>query len=344
MHIDMCIRDALFWEKKPDGKAACTLCRHQCVIGEGKTGLCGVRTNSAGVLKTLVYGRLVAERPDPVEKKPLFHFMPGTLTHSIATTGCNFSCRHCQNHYISQVKNIGSELPGAYLDPETLVANAVRCGAKSISYTYTEPTIFIEYALDVMKIAHDRGLSNIFVTNGFMSEAALAKMEGLLDAANVDLKSMSDDFYKKICGARLMPVMENIRAMKSMGIWVETTTLLIPGLNDSEEEIKEAARFMVSVDEEMPWHVTGFFPTHLMTDRPATPSRTLTSARETGLSEGLKFVYQGNRPGSGGEDTFCPGCGKKVISRSGYRILENLLEEDARCPGCGRTVPGRYGG
>ena len=342
--VDPCVREAKLWEAKDDGTALCRLCRHECRISEGKTGICGVRVCEGGALKTLVYGRLVAERPDPVEKKPLYHFLPGTLTHSLATVGCNLSCAHCQNFSISQARGMSGKLPGSYTDPETLISNAIEAGAKSVSYTYTEPTVFMEYALDVMALAHEKGLLNIFVTNGFMSLEALEAMDGLLDAANVDLKSMREETYRKLCGARLSPILENIERLIGSGVWVEVTTLVIPGINDSDEELGDAADFLKDMGETIPWHVTGFYPTFRLIDRPPTPVGSLTRAREIGLAKGLRYVYQGNRPGSGGENTACHSCGRTVISREGFALVENLISRSGNCSFCGNTIPGRFGG
>jgi len=341
MNTDPCTREAILWRSRGAEGVECFLCAHGCKIVEGRRGICGVRENRSGSLETLVYGRLVAERPDPIEKKPLYHFLPDTLSHSIATAGCNMKCANCQNYEISQVAKGGS-LPGVWTPPGEVVARAASYGAASISYTYTEPTIFLEYALDVMKLAHEAGLANVFVSNGFMSEEALSRTSGLLDAANIDLKAFDDRFYRQNCGARLAPVLENIATLKKQGVWVEITTLLIPTMNDSDGELEGIAGFIHSIDPGMPWHISGFHPTFNLVDKPATPASSLVRARELGLARGLKFVYMGNRPGSGGEDTNCPGCGRAVLTRSGFRIRSNGLDKRGCCPGCGAQVPGRF--
>lgn len=345
MKDESCIRRADFWA--PEGNEGlavrCALCAHRCRVAEGRRGLCGVRENRGGVLYTLVYGRLVSNNLDPIEKKPLFHFLPGSLTQSIAVAGCNLSCGNCQNYSISQQPRSGAKPVGEFVPPEEVLATAVATGAESISYTYTEPTIMLEYALDVMTLAHERELGNVFVSNGFMTEEALGELISsgpLLDAINIDVKSISDDFYRKFCGARLEPVLEAVKTLWEVGVWVEVTTLVIPGYNDSEREFREIANFIASVDETLPWHVSGFYPTYKMTDASPTPSALLANARRWGLEEGLKHVYQGNRPGSGGEDTYCAGCGARVVERHGYAIAENLLDEKGNCPECGAKTAG----
>ncbi len=340
--MDPAIRDGILWRAEEGGGVRCGLCAHNCAIPQGSRGICGVRENVGGTLMTLVYGRLVAGNVDPIEKKPLFQYLPGTLSYSIATAGCNLKCAHCQNFAISQLER-KAPVPGTFVSAEDTVQTALVNGAASVSYTYTEPTIFMEYALDVMKLAREEGLGNVFVSNGFMTARAAEKLHGLLDAANIDLKAMTEDFYRRVCGARLAPVLDTIRTLKQMGVWVELTTLIIPGHNDSEDELKRAAGFILEVGEEIPWHVTGFYPTYKLTDVGATPAATLERARRIGLDAGLRYVYQGNRPGSGGEDTNCPGCGETVISRRGFSIFEDKLGPGGTCPFCKAKLDGRYG-
>jgi pyruvate formate lyase activating enzyme len=333
------MKEAMLYERREDGSVKCHLCNHRCVIGDGKGGICQVRINRDGTLYSLVYGKTVAENIDPIEKKPLFHFLPSTSTYSIATCGCNFRCLHCQNHEISQMPRDRQRIAGWDLPPDEAVRRAKESGSLSISYTYTEPTIYFEYALDAAKLAHEEGLKNIFVTNGYMTPEALDAFSPYLDAANVDLKAARDDFYKEVCGARLGPVKESIRKMHSMGVWVEVTTLIIPGLNDDADGLRDIARFILSVGPEIPWHVSAFYPTYRMTDRPRTPASKLTEARKIGLEEGLRFVYSGNVPGDEGENTFCPGCGHLLIERFGFRIVRNNIE-DGHCPRCNETIQG----
>ncbi len=335
------MKEAMLWEKLSDGKIRCRLCAHACLIPPGKKGICRVRENVAGRLVTHTYGKLVAAHADPIEKKPLFHFLPGSISYSIATPGCNFTCRHCQNAAISQAPRETDRVTAEFVPPEIVVENALAHRSRSISYTYTEPTIFFEYAYDTAVIAHERGLKNVFVTNGFMSMEAIDKLEDVLDGANIDLKAFSDDFYKTICGGRLDPVKEAIVAMHEKGIWVEVTTLVIPGYNDDPRQIEAIAAFIASIDPGIPWHISAFYPTYRLTDAPPTPAPTLEEARRVGLTNGLKFVYTGNIPGNEGESTYCPGCGRRLIYRIGFGILENLLDNGA-CPFCHVKIEGRW--
>ena len=333
------MREALLYEKLKNKKVRCNLCPHHCVIEEAKRGICGVKENKEGTLYSLVYGRAVASGVDPIEKKPFFHFFPGSYAFSIATVGCNFSCLFCQNADISQFPKEKKEIIGEFLPPEEIVSYAKRNKCKSISYTYTEPTIFFEYAYETAKIAHQQGIKNNFVTNGFISKEAIKLISPYLDAVNVDLKSFGDDFYKKFCGARLQPVLDSLKLMKELGIWVEVTTLIIPTLNDSAEELKSIAEFILGLGQETPWHISRFYPHYKMADLPPTPVETLHKAREIGKKIGLNYVYSGNVPGDEGENTFCPHCGKKVISRYGFQTLENRLKE-GKCPYCGTKIAG----
>ncbi len=333
----------MFYEKLDDNSVNCNLCKHRCKnIGESKRGLCGVRENIDGKLFSLVYGRLIARSVDPIEKKPLFHFLPGSLSYSISTVGCNFRCDNCQNFDISQMPRERKAIIGRETAPESVVLAAKQNGCKSIAYTYTEPTIFFEYALDVAKLAKKEGLKNVFVTNGYITEEALREIAPYLDAANIDLKSFSDDFYRNHCGARLKPVLDSIKLHKKLGIWVELTTLVIPTLNDSKKELQQIASFIKDeVGPETSWHVSGFRPMYRLLDVTSTPVTTLQKARQIGLKTGLKYVYVGNVPGENGESTFCPKCGKILIHRIGYRINENRIE-NSKCPFCKTKIDGVF--
>jgi pyruvate formate lyase activating enzyme len=336
------IREAMLWSPAGGGKVECRLCAHRCVIAPGKPGVCAVRENREGRLLTLVHGEVVAAHVDPIEKKPLYHFLPGTTALSVATPGCNFRCGFCQNWRISQApRREGGGIAGEPFPPEDIVRTALAQGCQSISYTYTEPTVFFEYAYDTAKAAREAGLANSFVTNGYMTGEALRTIRPYLDAANVDLKAFKDETYKKICGARLEPVLETIRLMKALGVWVEVTTLVVPGLNDGEDELRSIAGFIASVDPAIPWHISRFHPDFEYTEAPATPLKTLRRARDIGQEEGLKFLYVGNVGGES-EDTACPYCGQRVISRRGFSVVEDLLEA-GRCPRCGRPVAGVFG-
>jgi pyruvate formate lyase activating enzyme len=334
------MHEAMFYERLEGGAVRCFLCSHRCRISTGKRGICGVRENAGGTLDSLVYGKVVALHLDPIEKKPLHHYLPGTTSLSLATAGCNFRCLQCQNAEISQLPP-GAPIPGRDTPPQDLVVEARAAGAASISYTYTEPTIFFEYAMDIGRLAHDAGLGNVFVTNGFITPEALEVTEGWLNAANVDLKAFSDETYKKTYGGRLQPVLDSIAGWWRRGVWVEVTTLVIPGINDSDAELADIAGYLASVSPDIPWHVSAFFPTYRLLDRPPTPPETLVRARDIGVRAGLRFVYVGNVPGAGGEDTACPSCGKTVILRRGYRV-ERIELAGGKCRFCGAVIPGRF--
>ena len=335
--------EALLYETLDDLKVCCHLCAHHCKIADGRMGICKVRVNRKGRLETLVYGKVVARNVDPIEKKPLFHFLPGSRSYSIATVGCNFKCRFCQNADIAQLPAerqgliIGKDTP-----PEDVVAEAVAAGCASIAYTYTEPTIFFEFALAVAKQAHAAGLANVFVTNGYMSAEALDQVAPYLDAANVDLKAYTEAFYRDMCQARLAPVKATLKRMKTRGILVEVTTLVIPGLNDDPTELKALAVFLADeLGPDTPWHLSRFHPTYRLTDRPDTPVETLAKARQIGLEAGLKYVYIGNVPGSGAENTYCPGCGNSVINRFHYNTRVRLIDGN-RCAYCHEPIDGIF--
>ncbi|MCI0468457.1 MAG: AmmeMemoRadiSam system radical SAM enzyme [Nitrospirae bacterium] len=332
------MREALFYERLDDNKVKCHLCSHRCPISPGKRGLCGVRENRDGILYTLVYGRIIARHIDPIEKKPLFHFYPGSTSYSIATVGCNFKCLHCQNFDISQYPKKHAQIHGEAMTPEQVVNEAEKAGCKSISYTYTEPTIFFEFAYDCARLAHERGIKNVFVTNGYASPEAVRLIAPYLDAANIDLKG-DDNFYKKICGARSQPVLDTIKLMKELGVWVEVTTLIMPDYNDSEDFLRWTAEFIKSIDPAMPWHVTQFYPTYKLNDKPRTALKTLRMARDIGVRTGLKYVYEGNVPGEGGENTHCPICKELLIERLGFAFISVKIK-DAKCFNCGAEIDG----
>jgi len=329
------MKEAMLWRPK-DGLALCFLCSHHCKIEGGKRGLCGVRLNKEGTLYTLVYGKLISRAIDPIEKKPLYNFLPGTRSYSIAAPGCNFFCDFCQNWQISQMTHANGTIYGEDVTPEDVVTDARSYGCESISYTYTEPTIFFEFAYDTAVLAHKAGIKNVFVTNGYQTPETAEKMAGVIDAANVDLKSFSDQFYKSHCGARLAPVLNSIRLMHEKGIFLEITTLVIPGENDSERELKQIAEFIASVSPEIPWHVSRFHPDYKTQDKDWTPAETVFQAAAIGEAAGLKFVYAGNLPGGKYEHTYCPGCGTKVIERSGFSSKKVGLD-GSKCRKCGRS-------
>jgi pyruvate formate lyase activating enzyme len=327
-------------EPLADGSVRCGVCAHRCLVRPGRHGICGVRENVDGVLVCHAYGKVAALGIDPIEKKPLFHVDPGSLSYSIATTGCPFHCRFCQNWEIAQAPRLGLDLPVRTLSPADVVAAARRSGAGSIAYTYVEPTVFLEYALDTARLAREAGLRNLFITDGYATHEAIALLGEVLDAANVDLKSFDDAFYRRVCGARLAHVLEAIVAMRDAGIWLELTTLVIPGWNDSEAELRAIAGWIVdTLGATTPWHVSRFFPAYRMLDVPPTPPSTLLRAAEIGREVGLRYVYVGNAPQLGLEDTRCAGCDRVLIERSGYRTRSRLTADGA-CPGCGRRLEG----
>ncbi|MBA3019208.1 MAG: AmmeMemoRadiSam system radical SAM enzyme [Proteobacteria bacterium] len=333
--------EAYLYKPLNEKKVKCNLCSHRCVIKKGRRGICGVRENHEGVLKTLVYGKLIARHIDPIEKKPLFHFFPGSLSYSIATVGCNFKCLFCQNADIAQMpSDHDGMIMGDYFTPEDIVAAAEKGNCKSIAYTYTEPTVYFEFAYDTARIAHEKGIRNVFVTNGYMTSEALEMISPYLDAANVDLKAFNEKFYNEISKAKLKHVKETLKLMKALGIFVEVTTLLIPGLNDDKHELEMLAEFLVkSLGPETPWHISRFHPTYKLLDRPSTPLETLIMAREIGIKAGLKYVYTGNVPGENGEKTYCYKCNNILIDRWGFYVKQNFIE-NSKCPHCGAHIDG----
>lgn len=333
------MKEGYLYEKLKDEKVRCLLCNHNCLIKSGGRGICGVRENISGVLMSLVYGKIIAGHCDPIEKKPLFHFLPGTASYSIATVGCNFRCVFCQNADISHMPVDQNRIVGSDITPMGIVKAALDSGSASISYTYTEPTVYFETAKDTALIAVDKGIKNVFVSNGYMTRECLREIYPNLHAANVDLKAFSHEFYKERCGAKLDPVLRTLETMKEMGIWLEVTTLLIPGLNDSETELKAIARFLADLDPGIPWHISRFHPTYRLVDVPLTPIETIRRASDIGYHAGLLYVYTGNVPGERGENTFCHNCKKLVIDRIGFNVVQNRIR-DNRCPECGTEIPG----
>lgn len=333
------MKEALLYDKLPENRVRCRLCAHRCTITDGHLGLCQVRENRGGTLYTLVYGRTISQAVDPIEKKPLYHFRPGSLSFSIATPGCNFRCEWCQNWEISQMPREQHLIGGHPATPEQIVDGARRARCRSIAYTYTEPTIFFEYSHDTARLARAAGLANVYVTNGFMTPEMLEMARHWLDAANVDLKAFRDETYRRFIGARLQPVLDSLLKMKALGIWLEVTTLIIPGLNDDPEELRELAEFLHrELGPDTPWHISRFFPHYHMRQTPPTPVGTLHQAEEIGRAAGLRYIYLGNVAEE--TNTFCPGCGNLLIRRLGFSVAENNLLADGTCPDCGLTVPG----
>lgn len=330
--------NAILWEGLAEQKVYCFACAHYCTIKPGQFGICGVRKNIEGELFTNVYENPVAVHSDPIEKKPLYHFLPGTRALSLGTAGCNFHCSFCQNYDISQMH--GNQIQGQYLSVTEAVDIAEDQGCESIAYTYNEPIVFVEYVSDVADEAQKRGLKNVYISNGFESKEALELLEGKIDAMNIDLKSFSDKFYRRLCKGRLEPVLETIRAAYKKGIWVEVTTLIIPGENDSEDEIRSIAHFIASVSKDIPWHLSRFFPAFKMLNTLPTPIEKLERARKIGLEEGLRYVYTGNTPQER-NITRCMKCGQKLITRNRYELTHIHLKE-GRCPSCDHVLPGTF--
>jgi len=333
------MKEAYLYGQVEDRKVRCHLCNHRCLIKDGLKGICGVRENRGGTLFSLVYGQVIARHVDPIEKKPLFHFLPGTSSYSIATAGCNFKCLFCQNADISQMPHDRKQILGEEMTPEIVLEEALRSRSSTISYTYTEPTIFFEFALDIARQASDSGLRNIFVSNGYMTEECLKEIYPNLHGANVDLKGFSDKYYKELCGAKLEPVLKTLELMKKMKVWVEVTTLLVPGLNDSKEELQQLAKFLVNLDPDIPWHISRFHPTYRLMNVRATPPESIRKARDIGYEAGLKYVYTGNLPGEEGEKTFCHQCKELLIDRYGFCVRKNGIA-NRRCPKCSAEIPG----
>jgi pyruvate formate lyase activating enzyme len=347
---------AKLWKKK--GKSIqCLACNRYCVIPKGQVGFCGVRANDKGQLNLLVHSKPCAVWIDPIEKKPLFHFLPGSRSYSLGTFGCTFSCDFCQNWDISQApqtfrktdplgwRNYFQKLIERLetLPPKKVVENALASGCKSISFTYNEPTIFTEYAIDVMKIAKKKGLRGVYVTNGYESEECWDAISKYIDAVNIDLKAFNQLFYGKLCKANLEPVKESILYVKKKypKMWVEITTLLIPDWNDDEFELKEEAEWLASIDKDMPWHITAFHPEYKLMDKEQTPADTLIKAREIGKYAGLKHVYCGNIPWghSNYETTYCPKCNKELVVRFGFDIIDNHII-NGKCSFCKEKISG----
>lgn len=337
------LKEAMLSAKQDDGSVRCCLCRHGCLIKDGEYGICQVRTNKGGTLFTIFYGSPIAMGIDPIEKKPLFHYKPGSLSMSIATPGCNFRCDFCQNWEISQYRadTAPDEALPAKAMPEAVVANALSRRAASISYTYTEPTIFFEYAFDTAGLAAGKGLGNVFVTNGYMTREALDVMGTRLDAANVDLKAFRKDTYRKVMKAQLDGVLDSIRYMKELGVWVEITTLVVPGMNDDEAELKDIANFIVETGRDIPWHISRFTPRYHMEGTPPTPLKTLKRAYEVGKQAGLRYVYMGNVPGEPSENTYCYECDELLIERTGFSVTKNAITHKGACPKCTALIDGR---
>ena len=328
-----------YYEKIDNGHIKCLLCRHHCILKEGQVGICGVNMNKNQELVNLVYAHPSSINIDPIEKKPLFHFLPATDVLSFGTVGCNFKCPFCQNWQISQSRDVNDSI---YVSPEEMVNLALQYNCKSIAYTYNEPSIFYPYAKDVGVIAKEKGLKNVFVTDGYESIYEIEDMKNWVDACNVDLKSFNPEYYKKVLKGDLEYVLDTIKRLHEEGIWQEITTLVVPGDNDSEEELTKIAEFIASVGVEIPWHITRFHPDYKEKDKGPTPIETMIKAYEIGKKVGLKYVYLGNVAMP--VITYCPKCNEELIVRTIYRVEKNILKIDengnGHCPKCGELIEG----
>jgi pyruvate formate lyase activating enzyme len=333
------VREAQFFDRLASHKVQCQLCPLSCVLSDGKRGHCGVRENREGTLFTLVYGQLCAAHIDPLEKKPLFHYLPGTNAFSIATAGCNVRCSFCQNAEIAQARP--EEIAADFASPELVASLARQSGCPTIAYTYTEPTVYAEYAMDTADAGHAMGIGSVAISNGYIGAEARQQLYGRMDAVKIDLKAFSEKFYRSVVGAQLKPVLETLVALKEMGKWVEVVYLVVPTLNDSDEELRGLAHWIaLNLGPDVPLHFSQFHPDHELRHLPRTPLVTLERAKAIADAEGLNYVYIGNIPGHPAQNTHCPGCGKVLVERTGFTAGKMLVREDNTCPFCHHTVAG----
>jgi pyruvate formate lyase activating enzyme len=333
------MKEAMLYENLGPNAVRCNLCQHRCRIDDGKTGICSVRENQKGILYSLVYEKAIATHVDPIEKKPLFHFQPGSISFSMATVGCNFHCIFCQNSDIAQLPHDQGCITGKDISPKKIVDSALQEGCKSISYTYTEPTVFFEYAYDTARLAQKAGLKNVFVSNGYMTPEAVKIIAPHLDAINVDLKAFDNQVYHKYMGADLEKMKESIKAVYRAGIWLEVTTLIVPTINDTMEQINGIVDFIYDLSPDIPWHISRFHPSYKFTSVGPTPIETLRLAWDIGKKKGLHYIYLGNVWGESDEDTHCFTCGELLIKRFGFSVMENNIK-NGKCPKCDTAIPG----
>ncbi|HIH87554.1 MAG TPA: AmmeMemoRadiSam system radical SAM enzyme [Methanosarcinales archaeon] len=331
------IHEASLFEKLENRKVKCHVCAHECTIADGKRGICGVRENRGGTLCTLIYNTVSSEAVDPIEKKPLYHFLPGTLSYSQGTIGCNFRCAHCQNWTISQVKPEQAHI--REITPEESVARALASDCASISWTYNEPTIWHEFTYDSARLAHEAGLKTVYVTNGYITEDALRDISPYLDAFRVDIKAFRDEFYRDTCRARLQPVLDSSVVARELGMHIEVVNLIIPGKNDDPKETRDLIEWVHdNLGPQTPVHFTRFYPMYKMKDASPTPVATLERAWQMAKDAGMEYPYVGNVAGHDYENTYCPGCGALLVNRSGFQIARNVITEDKKCPDCGHGI------
>ncbi len=332
------LKEVSFYKKLPDLKIQCEICPKQCEIADLERGYCGNKENRKGKYYSLVYGESCAAHIDPIEKKPLFHYLPSTNAFSIASVGCNFECKFCQNWRIAQYRP--EQVESFYLPPKEVVSLAKRKACPTIAYTYTEPVVFYEYMYDTAKLARSEGIGSVMISNGFINEEPLIKLCKQLTGVKVDLKAFTENFYKDYCSGELKPVLDTLKTLKKVGIWYEIVVLLIPTLNDSESEIREMCQWIkAELGVGVPVHFSRFHPMYKIKNLPSTPVKTLETARNIARETGLHYVYLGNVPGNEGESTYCPGCGELVIRRIGYHIIKNVIK-GGKCPKCGHVIPG----
>lgn len=330
--------EARFYEKLANKKIKCKLCPRECAVGDRERGYCGVRENRGGVYYTLVHSRVCAAHVDPVEKKPLFHYLPGSLAFSIATAGCNVNCKFCQNWDISQARP--EQVPSQFLPPRRVAELSAQMRCPTIAYTYSEPVVFSEFLMDVADAGHEAGIRSIVVSNGYIQEEALREAYGKMDAVKIDLKSFSDVYYQKVVTGQLKPVLDTLVTLRKMGKWFEIVYLVVPTLNDSESEIRGLAHWAKeNLGTDVPLHFTQFHPDYLLKNLPITPVSTLERCREIARAEGLHFVYIGNVPGHPAENTYCPKCQRVLVERIGFEIRQMVIRKGA-CPYCRQPIPG----
>ncbi len=330
--------EAKFYEKQPNRKIKCKLCPRECVVGDKERGYCGVRENRGGTYYTLVHSRVCAAHVDPVEKKPLFHYLPGSLAFSIATAGCNVNCKFCQNWDISQSRP--EQIPAQYTPPRRVAELARQYSCPTIAYTYSEPVIFAEFLMDAADAGHEAGIRSIVVSNGFMQQDALKMAYGKMDAIKIDLKSFSESYYRQVVTGQLKPVLESLVTLRKMGKWIEIVFLVLPTLNDSDAEFRGLAQWVkANLGADVPLHFTQFHPEYLLKNLPITPVLTLERAKAIADAEGLHYVYIGNVPGHPSQNTYCPKCRKMLVERVGFTASEMLIK-NGRCPFCQQPIPG----
>jgi pyruvate formate lyase activating enzyme len=332
------VAEAQYYEKLEHKKIRCTLCPRECVIDDLERGYCGVRENRDGTYYTLVHSRPCTYHVDPIEKKPFFHVLPGTAAFSIATAGCNVNCKMCQNWEISQARP--EQIRSIHMPPAKAAEMAADSGCRSIAYTYSEPIIFYEYMMDTARAAHERDVLSVVVTGGYINEKPLVELCGVVDAIKVDLKSYSEDFYRDIVSGELQPVLDGLVTMRKAGMWTEIVYLVVPTLNDGDDEFRGVAKWVrENLGADVPVHFTRFHPQYLLKNLPPTPVKTLERAYDIAGAEGLRYVYMGNVPGHPGENTYCPSCGRKVIGRLGFTIQSIEIKKGA-CGHCGHDIAG----